>query len=76
MRKLALLLALGLFLGATSANACDGGKTASRSHKGKKTCQCSKATAAKSCNKANCSHAKCKSGHCKAHAHRTTAMNG
>ncbi len=38
MRKLALLLTLGLFLSATAANACDGGKTA-KAHKGHKmTC--------------------------------------
>ncbi|MDP4197961.1 MAG: hypothetical protein Q8922_12530 [Bacteroidota bacterium] len=38
MRKLTLLLTLGLFLAAASANACDGDKAACKGHvKGKKT---------------------------------------
>jgi hypothetical protein len=73
MRKLALLLTIGLFLSATSANATDGTKTATKSHKGKKTAVCTgkclghcSATAAKSASgKAGCSDPKCmKNGHC------------
>ena len=74
MRKLALLLTIGLFLSATTANACDGTKTSSKSHKGKKTAvctgkcsgNCSTATATKTAStKGACSDPKCeKSGHC------------
>ena len=73
MRKLALLLTIGLFLNATTANACDGTKTATKSHKGKKTAVCTgkcsghcTATAAKSASgKAGCSNPNCaKHGNC------------
>jgi hypothetical protein len=40
MRKFALLLTIGLFLSATTANATDGTKTTTKSHKGKKTAVC------------------------------------
>jgi hypothetical protein len=64
MRKFALLLTIGLFLSAATANANDGTKTISKSHKGKKTCvchgKCSKATAAKgSAAKGACTDPKC-----------------
>jgi hypothetical protein len=70
MRKLALLLTIGLFLSATAANACDGDKLSAKSHKGKKTCVCtsktSKTTAMKSsCGKSGCTDPKCsKAAHC------------
>jgi hypothetical protein len=77
MRKLALFLTIGLFLSATTANATDGTKTATKSHKGKKTAVCTgqctgkcsghcSATSAKSASgKAGCSDPKCmKNGHC------------
>jgi hypothetical protein len=56
MRKLALLLTIGFFLSATSANACDGGKTSARHHKGKASAACASATCmkAKTCTDASC----------------------
>jgi hypothetical protein len=70
MRKLALFLTIGLFLSTATANASDGTKTVSKSHKGKKTCvchgHCSKATASKTgSTKGACTDPKCaKSGAC------------
>ena len=64
MCKLALFLTIGLFLSAATANATDGTKTISKSHKGKKTCvchgKCSTCASAKSSSaKGACTDAKC-----------------
>lgn len=47
LRNITLLLTLGLFLSAATANACDGDKAACKAHKGKKT-------AMKDCKDAKC----------------------
>jgi hypothetical protein len=64
MRKLALFLTIGLFLSAATANASDGTKTVSKSHKGKKTCVChGKCSSAKaSSSKGACTDPKCTKG--------------
>ena len=50
MRKTILILALGLFMGATVANACDGDtKTCKTGHKGSKACTMATKKDAKAC---------------------------
>jgi hypothetical protein len=75
MRKFALLLTIGLFLSATTANASDGGKAAKTTGK-KAHCTCSHktATAAKGCCPGGAT-AKCPKGSCAKHASATGTTN-